>query len=94
MKTPFLLREVGFCYFYAYLIDREKKRARVDQESKSSPKIIKSRFNMIAEGVIPQEALENLEEKHVRIFLTEPDPRKWPSELSHLKKYVPEDTVA
>ena len=63
-------------------------------EQRPSPKIIKSRFNMIAEGVIPQEALESLEEKHVRIFLTEPDPRKWPSELSHLKKYVPEDTVA
>jgi hypothetical protein len=62
----------------------------VDQQ-KLSPKIIKSRFNMIAEGVIPQEALEGLEEKHVKIFLTEPDPRKWPS---HLKKYVPEDTVA
>jgi hypothetical protein len=37
---------------------------------------------MIAEGVIPQEAFENLQEKHVKIFLT------------HLKKYVPEDTVA
>jgi hypothetical protein len=66
----------------------------VDQERKSSPKIIKSRFNMIAEGVIPQEEFGDLQEKHVKIFLTEPDPKKWPSELSHLKKYVPEDTVA
>ena len=66
----------------------------MDQERKSSPKIIKSRFNMIAEGVIPQEEFEDLQEKHVKIFLTEPDPKKWPSELSHLKKYVPEDTVA
>jgi hypothetical protein len=66
----------------------------VGQERKSSPKIIKSRFNLIAEGVIPQEAFEDLQEKHVKIFLTEPDPNKWPSELSHLKKYVPEDTVA
>jgi hypothetical protein len=49
---------------------------------------------MIAEGVIPQEEFENLQEKHVKIFLTEPDPKKWPSELSRLKKYVPEDTVA
>ena len=49
---------------------------------------------MIAEGVIPQEEFEDLQEKHVKIFLTEPDPKKWPSELSHLKKYVPEDTVA
>lgn len=66
----------------------------MDQKKKFSAKIIKSRFNMIAEGIIPQEAFENLEEKHVKIFLTEPDPKKWPSELSHLKKYVPEDTVA
>ena len=65
----------------------------MDQQ-KPSAKIIKSRFNMIAEGVIPQEALENLQEKHVKIFLTEADPRKWPPELTHLKKYVPEDTVA
>lgn len=64
------------------------------QERKVSPKIIKSRFNLIAEGVIPQEEFENLQEKHVKIFLTEPDPKKWPSDLSHLKKYVPEDTVA
>ncbi|UCF56614.1 MAG: hypothetical protein JSW15_11165 [Deltaproteobacteria bacterium] len=66
----------------------------MEQEKKSSPKIIRSRFNMMAEGVIPQEAFENLQEKYVKIFLTEPDPKKWPSELSHLKKYVPEDTVA
>ena len=49
---------------------------------------------MIAEGIIPQEALESLKEKHIKIFLTEPNLKKWPSELSHLKKYVPEDTVA
>jgi hypothetical protein len=66
----------------------------MDQEKKSSPKIIKSRFTMIAEGVIPQDALESLEERHVKIFLTEPDPNKWPAELSHLKKYVPGDTTA
>jgi hypothetical protein len=72
----------------------KEKRAMVDQKKKSSAKIIKSRFNMIAEGIIPQEAFESLKEKHVKIFLTEADPNKWPSELSHLKKYVPEDTVA
>ena len=66
----------------------------MDQKKKSSAKVIKSRFNMIAEGIIPQKALENLKENHIKIFLTEPNPKKWPSELSHLKKYVPEDTVA
>jgi len=49
---------------------------------------------MMAEGIIPHEEFANLHEKHVKIFLTEPDPRKWPEELSHLKKYVPDDTVA
>ena len=93
MKAPYLHREAGLFCFLDHLKDQEKMRAGVDQQ-KLSPKVIKSRFNMIAEGVIPQEALENLQEKHVKIFLTEPDPRKWPSELSHLKKYVPEDTVA
>lgn len=63
-------------------------------EKKPSPRIIKSRFNMMAEGIIPHEEFANLHEKHVKIFLTEPDPRKWPEELSHLKKYVPDDTVA
>jgi hypothetical protein len=71
-----------------------EKRRPVEEEKKPSPKVIKSRFHMMAEGIIPQEALENLNEEHVKIFLTEPDPKKWPPELSHLKKYVPEDTVA
>lgn len=70
------------------------KRGPVEEEKKSSPKVIKSRFHMMAEGIIPQEALENLHEEHLKIFLTEPDPKKWPPELSHLKKYVPKDTVA
>jgi hypothetical protein len=87
---------VGFLLFSGkfYGVKRQKKRLSLEQEKKSSPKIIRSRFNMMAEGLIPQEAFENLQEKHVKIFLTEPDPKKWPSELSHLKKYVPEDTVA
>ena len=77
-----------------YLIEQKEKRAGVERVKRPSARVIKSRFNMIAEGVIPQEEFESLQEKHVKIFLTEPDPNKWPSELSHLKKYVPEDTVA
>jgi len=49
---------------------------------------------MIGEGVISQAELRHLSEEQIKIFLTEPDPDKWPTELSHLKKYVPEDTVA
>lgn len=66
----------------------------MEREKRPSEKIIKSRFNMIAEGLIPQQAFEGLHEKHVKIFLTEPDPKKWPPEMSHLKKYVPENTAA
>jgi hypothetical protein len=81
-------------FFFGLFRGLKKKRAIVDEKKKSSVKIIKSRFNMIAEGIIPQGEFESLKERDVKIFLTEPDPKKWPPELSHLKKYVPEDTVA
>ena len=64
------------------------------QEKSAAAKIIKSRFRMMGEGIIPREAFENLRDESVKIFLTEPDTNKWPPELSHLKKYVPEDTAA
>lgn len=64
------------------------------EEKGSSPKIIKSRFALIGQGIIPQEELEDLTDEDVKIFLTEPDPETWPPQLSHLKKYVPEDTAA
>jgi len=48
----------------------------------------------MGEGIIPHKEFENLHDELVKIFLTEPDPNKWPSELSHLRKYVPEDTAA
>jgi hypothetical protein len=66
----------------------------VTQGQRSSPKIIKSRFRMMAEGIIPHEEFEGLHDEQVKIFLTEEDPEKWPLELSHLRKYVPEDTAA
>jgi hypothetical protein len=49
---------------------------------------------MMAEGIIPHEEFEGLHDEQVKIFLTEEDPEKWPLELSHLRKYVPEDTAA
>jgi hypothetical protein len=49
---------------------------------------------MMGEGVIPRRELEDLTELQLKIFLTEPDPEKWPPELAHLRKYVPEDTAA
>jgi hypothetical protein len=66
----------------------------VTQGQRSSPKIIKSRFRMMGEGIIPHKEFEDLHDEQVKIFLTEADPEKWPPELSHLRKYVPEDTAA
>ncbi|MBW1787459.1 MAG: hypothetical protein JRK53_12675 [Deltaproteobacteria bacterium] len=63
-------------------------------EKTTSRKIIKSRFAMMGEGVIPKKELEGITDVQLKIFLTEPNPDKWPPELSHLKKYVPEDTAA
>jgi hypothetical protein len=60
----------------------------------SSPKVIRSRFRMMGQGIIPKGELKDLTERQIKIFLTEPDPDNWPPELDHLKKYVPEDTVA
>ncbi len=65
--------------------------AKADQ---TAPEIIKSRFQKMAEGEIPQEALEGLSESDVKTFLSEPDPDKWPARIVHLKKYVRGDTIA
>jgi hypothetical protein len=64
------------------------------QRKRASRKIIKSRFRMMGEGIIPKEAFEDLSDESVKIFLTESDTNNWPPELFHLKKYVPEDTAA
>ncbi|GBC62236.1 hypothetical protein DENIS_3205 [Desulfonema ishimotonii] len=58
------------------------------------PEIIKSRFRMMAHQIIPRQALEHLREEHVKIFLCEPNPDKWPEELGHLKQYVQENMDA
>jgi len=34
------------------------------------------------------EELEGLRSEDLKIFLTEPDPGKWPPEIQHLKKYA------
>jgi len=47
-----------------------------------------SRILLIGEEIIPKEEVEGLKSKQINIFLTEPDLDKWPSEISHLKRYV------
>jgi hypothetical protein len=43
---------------------------------------------MIGKRMIPQEELKGVNEYNLKIFLTESDPDKWPSEIFHLRKYV------
>ncbi len=47
-----------------------------------------SRMLLIGEDVIPKEELGGLTSEQINIFLTEPDLDKWPSEISHLKRYA------
>lgn len=54
--------------------------------------IIISRWAMMGEKKVPKSEFRNLNGKHIIIFLTEPDMRRWPPEMDHLKKYMePED---
>lgn len=60
----------------------------MDKNQRIIQATIPSRFRMMAEGQIPQEDLKDIDARQLRIFLTESDPNKWPSEIFHLKKYV------
>ncbi len=62
-------------------------------ETGTSP-IIKSRFRLMGEGAIPQSELEGIDEAHLKIFLSEPDPDQWPAEIAHLRQYIQDDSVA
>ena len=62
----------------------------MDKDQKITPDTIPSRFRTMAEGIISQEELENINAYQLKIFLTESDPNKWPPEIHHLKKYVRE----
>jgi len=44
----------------------------------------------MAVGAISQEELKNINTHQLKIFLTELDPKNWPPEIYHLKKYVRE----
>jgi hypothetical protein len=62
----------------------------MDRNQNTTQATIPSRFRMMAQGEISQEDLENIDAKQLKIFLTESDPSKWPTEILHLKKYVRE----
>ncbi len=50
--------------------------------------LIPSRVMLIGEGQIPGEVLEALEDRLLKIFMREPDPEEWPSEMGHLVQYL------
>ncbi len=53
--------------------------------------LISERVLLVGEGKIPGEVLEKINDNHLKIFLREPDPHLWPSEISHLVRYLPEE---
>ncbi len=61
--------------------DKEKDPQKLRQ-------ITMQRMLLIGENVIPKEELEGLTGEQINMFLKEPDPDKWPPEISHLKKYA------
>ena len=58
------------------------------EKKEVQPRMIMSRVLLIGEGIVPSEELEGLRNEDLKIFLTEPDPGKWPPEIQHLKKYA------
>ncbi len=50
--------------------------------------IIIGRWALIGGNKLPLSEFGNLTVKHIMIFLTEPDPKTWPPEMEHLKKYT------
>jgi hypothetical protein len=62
------------------------------QDEQKDPQEIRqitmARMLLIGENVIPKEEVDGLTSEQINIFLKEPDPEKWPPEISHLKKYA------
>jgi hypothetical protein len=51
--------------------------------------LIASRVLTLGEGTISPELLEKLEDRHLQIFMREPDPASWPPEMEELVEYLP-----
>ena len=67
-----------------------EKRDELDKpmDPEAIRQITMQRMLLIGENVIPKEEMEGLTGEQINIFLKEPDPDKWPTEISHLKKYA------
>jgi hypothetical protein len=87
-----LLKQEFFCppwEDYQKVLPAEKRDLYQEQKtSEEIRKITMQRMLLIGEGVVPREEMEGLTSKQINIFLKEPDPGKWPPEISHLKKYA------
>lgn len=55
-----------------------------------SSEVLIERLKLIGDGVVPKSAFEDLNNGEFWIFLTEPDPNKWPPQMQGLKKYLQE----
>jgi hypothetical protein len=53
--------------------------------------LIASRVLTLGEGTISPDLLEKLEDRHLQIFMREPDPAAWPSEMEGLVEYLPSE---
>jgi len=51
--------------------------------------LIPNRVFLIGEQYIPSEELDKISDEHINVFLKEPNPKKWPPEIAHLKKHLP-----
>jgi hypothetical protein len=51
--------------------------------------LIASRVLTLGEGTITPDLLEKLEDRHLQIFMREPDPAAWPPEMEELVEYLP-----
>lgn len=87
-----LLKQDFFCppwEDYQEALPADKRDAFQAQKTMDEIRqITMKRMLLIGEDAIPREELEGLTSEHINIFLKEPDPEKWPPEISHLKKYA------
>jgi len=74
-----------------YLQELEKEKSKERERGEKRPQMIMSRVILIGADIIPKEEFEGLKPEDIKIFLTEPDPAKWPPDILHLKKYIEQE---
>lgn len=62
---------------------------RITVENHSKKPLIQGRVMIVGEGRIPTEQIDELSDEHMKIFLREPNPNNWPSEMANLRAYLP-----